>query len=100
MTAATSIAGAAWMTANAVGYWRYRAALADPAATQIAILRRYLRANTDTIFGRRYGFSNIRSVEEYQARVPLASYSEFAQAIEDISRGQQGVLTCDRVRTL
>lgn len=100
MTLSSTLAGAAWTSTNIAGYWRYRAALADPAATQHAVLKHYLRANADTTFGRAHGFSVIRSVDEYQARVPLASYSDFSQAIDDISGGKPGVLTRDRVRSL
>ncbi len=100
MTLATAMAGAAWMSTNTGAYWRYQSALADPAATQRAILMRYLRANAGTTFGRAHGFADIRSIDAYQARVPLASYSDFAASIDDISRGEAGVLTRDRVRTL
>jgi GH3 auxin-responsive promoter len=100
MKPSTVIAGAAWMASNAGGYWRYRSALTDPAATQRAILAQYLRTNATTTFGRRHGFSDIHSIDAYQARVPLASYSDFSPSIEDISRGEAGVLTRDRVRML
>jgi hypothetical protein len=94
------MAGAGWVAAQAGGYWRYRSALADPAPTQRAILMAYLRANAGTTFGRTHGFAAIDSIEAYQERVPLASYSDFASSIDDISRGEHGVLTRDRVRTL
>jgi hypothetical protein len=100
VTLATAMAGAGWVAAQAGGYWRYRAALVDPALTQRAILMAYLRANAATTFGRAHGFSAIHSIEAYQDRVPLASYSDFASSIDDISRGAHGVLTRDRVRTL
>ncbi len=100
MTISNTVAGAAWASMNVADYWRYRAALADPAAAQEAVLKHYLRANADTVFGRAHGFSRIHSIDDYQARVPLASYSDFSQAIDDISRGAPGVLTRDRVRGL
>jgi hypothetical protein len=90
MTLLSAAAVAAWASANVAGYWRYRAALAEPERTQQAILMHYLRENADTVFGRAHGFSGIRSVDEYQARVPLASYSDFAPSIDDISAGRQG----------
>ena len=100
MTLSSTVAGTAWASMNIAGYWRYRSALADPSAAQQALLKHYLRTNADTTFGRAHGFSFIRSVDEYQARVPLASYSDFSQSIDDISGGTQGVLTRDRVRGL
>jgi hypothetical protein len=97
---ATAMAGTGWVAAQAGGYWRYLSALADPAAAQRAILRGYLRANTETTFGRAHGFADIDSIEAYQARVPLASYSDFKASIDEIWRGADAVLTRDRVRTL
>jgi GH3 auxin-responsive promoter len=100
MTVSAAIVGAAWMSTNARGYWRFRSALGDPAATQLAILMKYLRANANTSFGRDHGFSKIDSIDAYQAQLPLASYADFSTAIDAISRGEQGVLTRERVRTL
>jgi hypothetical protein len=100
MSVAASLAGTAWLASNAAGYWRYRRALGNPAATQEAILAQYLRANADTRFGRRHGFDSIRSVESYQARVPLSSYADFSESVDEIARGEPGVLTRDEVRTL
>ncbi|MBR0646951.1 GH3 family domain-containing protein [Plastoroseomonas hellenica] len=49
----------------------------DPAATQQALLLGWLRRAADTAFGRQHGFASIRSVADYQARVPLRRYEEF-----------------------
>jgi hypothetical protein len=100
VTLATAMAGSGWLAAQAGAYWRYRSALAYPAQTQRTILMAYLRANAETRFGRAHGFATIDSIEAFQERVSLASYSDFASSIDDISRGEQNVLTQDRVRTL
>ena len=92
--------GAAWVAANSGGYWKYRRALADPAAAQRALLMEYVRLNADTDFGHRHGFSTIRSVADYQARVPLASYGDLAGSVGAIAEGRQGVLTREPVRAL
>lgn len=49
----------------------------DPAATQARLLRRLLRRAAGTRFGRAHGFAGIRSVADYQARVPLRRYEDF-----------------------
>jgi hypothetical protein len=100
VTLAASLAGAAWISANMSSYWRYRAALSRPADTQWALLRRYLRDNAGTAFGHAHGFARIRSIDEYQANVPLASYADLSPWIDDISRGSQHVLTRARVRSM
>jgi hypothetical protein len=49
----------------------------DPAATQEALLLRLLRTAQATRFGTAHDFASIRSVAEFQARVPLRRYEEF-----------------------
>ncbi|HEV7268825.1 MAG TPA: GH3 auxin-responsive promoter family protein [Falsiroseomonas sp.] len=49
----------------------------DPAAKQEALLLRLLRMARATRFGRAHGFDGIRSVAEFQARVPLRRYEDF-----------------------
>ena len=89
-----------WLATNAAGYLRFRAALSDPEKAQHALLLRYLRENAETAFGRQHRFSEIRSVRDFQERVPLATYSDFAPWIERIASGEPNVLTRSPVRTL
>ena len=100
MRVGAAATGAAWVAANSGGYWKYGRALADPAAAQRALLMEYVRLNADTEFGRCHGFSTIRSVADYQARVPLASYGDLAGSVGAIAEGRQGVLTREPVRGL
>ncbi len=57
-----------------------------------------LARNTDTVFGRRYGFDSIKSVAEYQKAVPLSTYEDYLQDIGEIAAGKPGVLTADPVK--
>jgi hypothetical protein len=52
----------------------------DAAATQEAQLLRLLRQAAPTRFGIAHDFARIRSVAEYQERVPLRRYEEFRRA--------------------
>jgi hypothetical protein len=54
-----------------------RMAALDPVATQQALLLRLLHRARHTSFGRAHGFGAIRSVAEFQARVPLRRYEDF-----------------------
>ena len=56
---------------------RARLGAQDPAAAQQRTLAHLLRRARDTRFGRDHGFGSIRSVAEYQARVPLRRYESF-----------------------
>lgn len=56
---------------------RARLAAEDAVATQQTQLLRLLRRAENTPFGRAHGFARIRSVAEFQARVPVRTYEEF-----------------------
>lgn len=89
-----------WIAANAGGYLRFRAVLEKPEETQRAILLRSLRENAETSFGRQHRFSEIKTVREFQERVPLAGYGDFAPWIDRIASGERAVLTRSPVRAL
>jgi len=55
-------------------------AAADGPATQAATLLALVRRARDTRFGRDHGFAAIRSVADFQARVPLRRYEDMWQA--------------------
>ncbi len=57
---------------------RMEAVSRDAAAIQDATLRRLVAAGRDTEFGLRHDFSAIRTLADYQARVPVAGYEAFA----------------------
>ncbi|HXW07512.1 MAG TPA: GH3 auxin-responsive promoter family protein, partial [Vicinamibacterales bacterium] len=99
MSLLASAAGSAWVASNVGGYWRFRRALSRPAETQTSLLARYLTANADTHVGRQYRFGSIRTIEEFQERVPLSSYADYGHWIDEVARGRPDVLTRDRVRS-
>ncbi|HEX8682495.1 MAG TPA: GH3 auxin-responsive promoter family protein [Ardenticatenaceae bacterium] len=86
-----------WLLSSLPEHLAFRRALRDVEGTQRALLLRLLRRNADTEIGRRYGFGAIRSIAEYQARVPLSTYEDYREAVERIGVGEQGVLTVDPV---
>ncbi|MBO0711300.1 MAG: GH3 auxin-responsive promoter family protein [Acetobacteraceae bacterium] len=49
----------------------------DPRGVQQETLSRLLRLATSTRFGRRHRFAAIRSIDDFQAAVPLRSYEDF-----------------------
>lgn len=64
---------------------------ADTAQTKF--LLDWLNENKNTEFGRRYGFAQIKSVREYQKKVPLSTYEDYARDIERIIDGEENILT-------
>lgn len=89
-----------WSAASAGAWARFRGALRSPAAVQARVLSSCLRRNRDTAFGRAHGFDGIRSIAEYQARVPPASYDDLAPLVHRVARGDRDVLTAAPVERL
>ena len=75
----------------------FRRACRAVARTQQGLLLRLLQRNAQSAIGQRYGFASIRTVAEYQARVPCSDYDEYEAAIQRIGAGEAGVLTADPV---
>jgi hypothetical protein len=69
------------------------AALAQPEEQQKALLALILSDNAECEFGRAHRFSDLRSVADFRAAVPVGDYQAFGPAIERIADGAQGVLT-------
>ncbi|MCC0030887.1 MAG: GH3 auxin-responsive promoter family protein [Brucellaceae bacterium] len=76
---------------------RLDAALRAPQASQAALLAGIVERNAGTAFGRRHGFSNIRSVAEFRATVPVMTYEDHAADIEAAAHGEPNRLTADPV---
>lgn len=57
------------------------------------LLMRILRDNKDTEYGKKYGFADITSVEEYQRRVPVIVYDNIAGDLEHMCDGEKNILT-------
>jgi len=96
----TYVANSLWLLACLPEAHAFRQAQRDVAGTQHRLLLRLLQQNADTVVGRRYRFAHIRSIADYQARVPLSTYADYQEAVERIGRGEQGVLTRDPVLLL
>ena len=88
----------AWIASCSREHARFAAALGRVAETQSRYLLDLIGRNAETQFGRKHGFATIRSVSEFQAQVPVTHYEALTESIEEIARGEQGVLTIDRVK--
>jgi len=68
------------------------------AAQREVLLQRIVPANTGCDFGRRHGFSSIRSVSDFQRAVSICDYEDLRGDIERMAQGEPGVLTSEPVR--
>lgn len=69
----------------------------DTQAIQNELLLSVLRQNQDTEFGKENGFAEINNVEDYQKRVKIREYDEFAPYIERMVRGEENILTAEHI---
>lgn len=77
------------------GRKRYRAfekATLDTAGAQQRVLRELLQYAADTVFGREHSFNEIRSYEDYKARVPILDYEDHRPYIARHQKGEPDVL--------
>ena len=95
-----SVANSLWLAGCLPELARFRRAITRVREEQEVVLRRLLRANADTEFGRDHRFASIRSVREFQERVPLRKYEDFEPWIDRIAEGSQSVLTREAVHVL
>lgn len=89
-----------WLAAGLRPTHKFHRALHSPEKFQESILLSLLRANATCRYGRRHGFDQIHSVQEFQRRVPIVTYDDLKNDIEAIKNGEQGVLTSESVLML
>ncbi len=56
--------------------------------------------NRRTLYGSKYRFENIRTIADFQNQLPVTDYEDYTAYIEKIKRGEQCVLTADKVLLL
>jgi hypothetical protein len=93
-------ANSLWLAGCVAEYARFRRGVRRVEPEQRSILKRALAENAETDFGRRHGFARIRSVREYQERVPLRQFDDFREWTDRIEDGAPDQLTRVRVRLL
>ena len=70
----------------------------DPMKYNTELLMKILDDNKDTEYGKKYDFANIKSVEEYQNKVPVTDYDSYADYIYRMTEnGEKNLLTAYEV---
>ena len=87
------LANRLWLASGLARTRAFNRALNDPRAAQQTRLFSLLRGNARSQYGRRYGFERIKTIDDYQAAVPMVSYEALEDEIAAIKRGRQGILT-------
>ena len=71
----------------------FREETKHPMEAANALLMRLLEDNKDTEYGKKYGFADIHSIENYQKKVPVATYDTFSPYLERMMAGEKDILT-------
>lgn len=66
--------------------------------TQEATLRNIMERNKDCELGKKYGFADIHSIKEFQDKVPLSTFEDYAPLIDRmIDNNEENIITGDKV---
>lgn len=61
-------------------------------------LKEILKNNKDTLYGKKYNFDKIKTIQEFQKEVPLTKYEDYLSYIEKIKMGEENILTHEKVK--
>jgi hypothetical protein len=61
-------------------------------------LMKLLREASETWYGKKYGFADIQSIEQFQERVPLTSYEKLQPLIQKVMSGEENLLWPSEVK--
>ena len=90
-----SLAGALIAFVGKQAARRFDEATRDPLRTQTDLLLGSLRRNANTEYGRRYNFSSINSIADYQRAAPIITYGDIQRDMERVTEGAKNVLTAE-----
>ena len=77
--------------------FEYQEALENPLQAQTRILKKIIKKNKKTEYGFKYNFSKIKTINDFQKNVPLITFKDIEQDIERLKKGEQNILTKDKV---
>lgn len=81
------------VTEGRAAYELFQQMAEAPMERNTALLMKILEDNKDTEYGKKYGFADIHSVEEFQKKVPVSSYDDYAEYIlRETEKGEKHLL--------
>ena len=69
----------------------------DPMGENEKLLKKILKSNAKTEYGKLHGFAGIKSIEEFRKKVPINAYEDFAPYIERTKNGEKNLLTSSKI---
>jgi len=68
-----------------------------PVKAQTDLLLRLLKRNRNTLYGRKYSFDKIRSIDDFRRLVPVNSYETIRPYVDRMAKGEENILVRDKV---
>lgn len=62
-----------------------------------ALLKKILKTNKNTEYGKLHNFADIHTIEEFRKNVPISGYEDFAPYIERVKNGENDLLTSSKI---
>src|ERR1700733_10746456 len=90
-------ANASLLSSCASGAVHFSRVRRQPEVAQRELLFSILRRDANCIYGRAHSLERVRSVEDFQAALPVATYEDLRPWVERILDGEGNVLTSDPV---
>lgn len=70
----------------------------EAVATQEATLKKIMEKNKDCELGKKYDFANINSIKEFQEKVPLSTFEDYAPLIDRIlENDKEKIITSSKI---
>ena len=74
---------------------RFEEATKDPVGTQTQKILAMVKKNADTEYGKKYGFSSIETIGDYQCQVPVINYEDIKADMARVIHGSKKVFTAE-----
>lgn len=59
----------------------------------VKLLETFIEDNKNTEYGKKYNFSDIKTLEDYKNNVPLTKYDDYDLYIKRMFNGEKNILT-------
>jgi len=76
---------------------RLKSAEKNALEQNLKLLKKIIRTNSGTEFGRAHDFKNIKSLEDFRKKVPVSNYEDYAPQIERVKNGEDNILTASKI---
>jgi hypothetical protein len=71
-------------------------AVADPSRAQKEVLGQLLGIHAHTGYGKQHGIGQVKSIDDFRAAFPIATYEDYKPLIQQVMAGDQGLLLTEQ----